>query len=76
MSGTNLIRPVSTASIAGFALIAQFIHGALTRAGWLPRHRAWQWLILLTAGVLIMVHGVMGVAATAAMPSITRVCPM
>lgn len=66
--GRNLLF----ASIAGFALIAQFIHGAMTRATWLPGNRPWQWLIMLTAGVLIAVHVVIGVAATAAMPSITR----
>ena len=66
--GRNLLFP----SIAGFALIAQFIHGALTRAAWLPGAGAWRWLIMLTAWVLIAVHGVLGLALTAAMPGITR----
>jgi hypothetical protein len=59
-------------SIAGFALIAQFIHGALTSAAWLPRGRAGRWLIRLTAWVLIAMHGVLGLALTVAMPGITR----
>ena len=66
--GRNLLF----ASIAGFALIAQLIHGALTKANWLPGNRPWQWLILLTAGVLITVHAVMGLGATAAIPKVTH----
>ncbi|MCP4455421.1 MAG: hypothetical protein GY809_28510 [Planctomycetes bacterium] len=65
--GRNLLF----ASIAGFALIAQLIHGALTRAAWLPETRSWRWLIMLTAGVLITVHGVFGLVLIAAMPGIT-----
>jgi len=66
--GRNLLF----SSIAGFALISQFIHGTLTRATWLPKNRAWRWLIHLTAWVLIGVHGVLAITLTAAMPGITR----
>ncbi len=66
--GRNLLF----ASIAGFALSAQLIHGALTKAAWLPKARAWRWLIMLTAWVLIALHGVLGLILTAAMPTITR----
>jgi hypothetical protein len=66
--GRNLLF----ASVAGFALSAQLINGALTRAAWLPGARAWRWLIMLTAWVLIALHGLLALVLTAAMPGITR----
>ena len=66
--GRNLLF----ASVGGFGLIAQFIHGSFTRAAWLPRAWAWRWLIHLTAWVLIALHGVLAVTLSFAMPDITR----
>ncbi len=66
--GRNLLF----ASIAGFGLIAQFVHGVLTRAAWLPKARAWKWLVTLTAWVLIAVHGLVSLGLTTFMPKITQ----
>lgn len=66
--GRNLLF----ASIAGFGLIAQFIHGVLTKASWLPRAKAWKWLVYLTAWVLIALHGLVSLGLTTCMPKIAR----
>jgi len=66
--GRNLLF----ASIAGFALTALFIHGVLTRAAWLPKAKIRLWLTRLTAWVLILLHGALGIAATVAMPRLTQ----
>jgi hypothetical protein len=66
--GRNLLF----ASIAGFALMSQFIHGVMTRAAWLPERELLQRVLRPTAWTLIVLHGVLGAGATAAMPGITK----
>ncbi|MCF7974887.1 MAG: hypothetical protein K9N55_13795 [Phycisphaerae bacterium] len=66
--GRNLLF----ASIAGFALMAQFICGVLTKGPWLPEAGTWRRFISPMAWFLLLVHGVSGIAATGAIPKITQ----
>ena len=66
--GRNLLF----ASIAGFALMCQFIFGVLTGQSWLPKSRLAVKMLRVCAWCLVLIHVGFGFIATAAMPKVTH----